>query len=55
MVHSVKGAEKSNKIITEKNAYLATWGWLVVLVSFEVSFLIMQVWEGVENEQKVKK
>lgn len=55
MVHSVKGAEKSNEIITEKKAYLATWGWLVVLVSLEVSFLIMKVWEGVESEQTVKK
>lgn len=55
MVHSVKGAGKSNKIITEKKAYLATWGLVVVLVSLEVSFLIMQVWEGVESEQMVKK
>lgn len=48
MVHSVKGVEKSNQMINGKNAHLAN---MEMVGDLEIrSFLIIEVWEGVENE-----
>lgn len=37
MAQRAKGADKSSKTVTKKSAYLATWGWVVILARSDAS------------------